>query len=146
VIARNASLTAPVTTRIVSVCGAVHAARLGDVAGNVLFPATNSSELGAAYRAFLFHYYRRADFERRSPMLWLALGFFALVAILGRRVGVLSLRGVGVGLILVTAFVVRLGLRSGRVERPSPHRARGFGVIAPTAEGSYQTLFQAAQE
>jgi uncharacterized membrane protein len=50
--------------------------------------------------------YAFVDFERRSPLLWLALGFFALVAILGRRVGVLSLLGVGVGLLLVTAFVV----------------------------------------
>lgn len=50
--------------------------------------------------------YAFVDFERRSPILWLALSFFALVAILGRRVGVLSLLGVGVGLILVTAFVV----------------------------------------
>lgn len=50
--------------------------------------------------------YSFVDYERRAPLLWLALGFFALVALLGRRVGVLSLLGVGVGLILVTAFVV----------------------------------------
>jgi len=50
--------------------------------------------------------YGFVDFERRTPLLWLALGFFALVAILGRRVGVLSLLGVVVGLILVTIFVV----------------------------------------
>lgn len=36
----------------------------------------------------------------------LALGFFVLVAALGRRVGVLSLLGVGVGLVIVTKFVV----------------------------------------
>lgn len=50
--------------------------------------------------------YSFVDYERRAPLLWLALGFFVLVAVLGRRVGVLSLLGVGVGLILVTAFVV----------------------------------------
>jgi uncharacterized membrane protein len=50
--------------------------------------------------------YSFVDYERRAPLLWLALGFFALVALLGRRVGVLSLLGVGVGLIIVTAFVV----------------------------------------
>jgi uncharacterized membrane protein len=50
--------------------------------------------------------YGFVDFERRTPLLWLALSFFAVVAILGRRVGVLSLVGVVVGLILVTAFVI----------------------------------------
>jgi uncharacterized membrane protein len=50
--------------------------------------------------------YAFVDFERRAPLLWLALGFFALVAVLGRRVGVLSLLGVGVGLLLITTFVV----------------------------------------
>jgi uncharacterized membrane protein len=50
--------------------------------------------------------YGFVDFERRTPLLWLALSFFAFVAILGRRVGVLSLLGVIVGLILVTVFVI----------------------------------------
>jgi uncharacterized membrane protein len=50
--------------------------------------------------------YGFVDFERRTPLLWLALSFFAVVAILGRRVGVLSLLGVVVGLILVTVFVI----------------------------------------
>lgn len=50
--------------------------------------------------------YSFVDYERRAPLLWLALGFFAPVGLLGRRVGVLSLLGVGVGLILVTRFVV----------------------------------------
>jgi uncharacterized membrane protein len=50
--------------------------------------------------------YGFVDFERRTPLLWLALSFFALVAVLGRRVGVLSLLGVVVGLLLVTLFVI----------------------------------------
>lgn len=50
--------------------------------------------------------YGFVDFERGMPLLWLALGFVVLVAALGRRVGVLSLVGVGVGLVLVTKFVV----------------------------------------
>ena len=35
--------------------------------------------------------YSFVDYERRAPLLWLALGFFALVALLGRRVGALLL-------------------------------------------------------
>ena len=50
--------------------------------------------------------YGFVDFERGTPLLLLALGFFVLVVALGRRVGVLSLLGVGVGLVLVTKFVV----------------------------------------
>jgi uncharacterized membrane protein len=50
--------------------------------------------------------YGFVDFERRMPLLWLALSFVAVVAVLGRRVGVLSLLAVVVGLIVVTVFVI----------------------------------------
>ncbi|MGH2941953.1 MAG: YibE/F family protein [Solirubrobacteraceae bacterium] len=50
--------------------------------------------------------YGFVDFERRTPLVWLGLSFFAVVAILGRRVGVLSLLAVVVGLVLVTVFVI----------------------------------------
>lgn len=50
--------------------------------------------------------YGFVDFERGTPLLVLALGFLVLVAALGRRVGLLSLVGVGAGLVLVTKFVV----------------------------------------
>lgn len=46
------------------------------------------------------------DFRRGTPLLVLAFGFLALVTALGRRVGVLSLLGVVLGLLLVTKFVV----------------------------------------
>ena len=46
------------------------------------------------------------DFERKAPMLWLALGFALLVVVLGRRRGFLSLVGLGVSLFLVVQFVV----------------------------------------
>lgn len=72
--------------------------------------------------------YAFVDFERRSPLLWLALGFFALVAILGRRVGVLSLLGVGVGLLLVTAFVV-------------PAILEGESPFAVALVGSFAAMF-----
>jgi uncharacterized membrane protein len=72
--------------------------------------------------------YAFVDFERRTPLLWLALAFFALVAILGRRVGVLSLVGVGVGLILVTAFVV-------------PAILAGESPFAVAVVGSFAAMF-----
>ena len=50
--------------------------------------------------------YGFVDFERRAPLGWIALIFIVLVIALGRRVGFLSLVGLGVGLVLVTAFVV----------------------------------------
>lgn len=50
--------------------------------------------------------YGFVDFERAIPLVVLALGFLVFVATVGRRVGVLSLLGVGVGLVLVTKFVV----------------------------------------
>lgn len=50
--------------------------------------------------------YRMADFERRAPMLWLALAFALLVVVFGRVRGALSLAGLGIGLALVLVFIV----------------------------------------
>jgi len=50
--------------------------------------------------------YGYVDFERRMPLLWLALGFTVLVIVLGRRVGALSLMGLVIGLLVITSFVV----------------------------------------
>ena len=50
--------------------------------------------------------YRLADFERRAPMLWLALAFALLVILFGRIRGALSLAGLGVGLGIVVLFIV----------------------------------------
>jgi uncharacterized membrane protein len=50
--------------------------------------------------------YSLVDFERRGPMLWLALIFIAAVILLGRLRGALSLVGLGVSLALVLVFVV----------------------------------------
>jgi uncharacterized membrane protein len=50
--------------------------------------------------------YSLVDFERRGPMLWLALIFIAAVLLLGRLRGALSLVGLGVSLALVLVFVV----------------------------------------
>jgi uncharacterized membrane protein len=50
--------------------------------------------------------YAFVDFERRAPLIWLALGFGLLVVVLGRRRGVLSLVGLAISLVLVVEFVV----------------------------------------
>jgi uncharacterized membrane protein len=50
--------------------------------------------------------YSFVDFERRGPMLWLALIFVATVLLLGRLRGALSLVGLALSLALVLVFVV----------------------------------------
>ena len=50
--------------------------------------------------------YALADFERRLPLLWLALGFGALVVALGRWRGARALVGLGASLGVVVGFVV----------------------------------------
>jgi uncharacterized membrane protein len=50
--------------------------------------------------------YSLVDFERRAPMLWLALAFGLLVVVFGRLRGALSLVGLGLSLVVVLAFVV----------------------------------------
>lgn len=46
------------------------------------------------------------DFERRSPMLWLAIAFAALVIAFGRLRGALSLLGLAISLAIVLVFIV----------------------------------------
>jgi hypothetical protein len=50
--------------------------------------------------------YALADFERRTPMLWLAVAFAVLVIAFGRLRGALSLLGLAISLIVILAFVV----------------------------------------
>jgi uncharacterized membrane protein len=50
--------------------------------------------------------YTLADFERRAPILWLALAFALLVVAFGRLRGALSLIGLAISLAIVLAFVV----------------------------------------
>jgi uncharacterized membrane protein len=50
--------------------------------------------------------YSLADFERRGPMLWLALAFVVLVVGFGRLRGALSLLGLGLSLGVVLVFIV----------------------------------------
>jgi uncharacterized membrane protein len=50
--------------------------------------------------------YNFVDFERRSPMLWLAVAFAVLVIAFGRLRGALSLLGLAASLVVVVVFVV----------------------------------------
>jgi uncharacterized membrane protein len=50
--------------------------------------------------------YSLADYERKAPMLWLAVAFSALVIITGRWRGLTSLIGLGLSLAIVLFFIV----------------------------------------
>ena len=50
--------------------------------------------------------YTLVDFERRGPLLWLAIVFAALVVVFGRLRGALSLVGLAISLAVVVAFIV----------------------------------------
>lgn len=50
--------------------------------------------------------YAFVDFERRTPMLWLALAFAALVIVVGRLRGALSLLGLLASLAVIVLFIV----------------------------------------
>jgi len=69
--------------------------------GDVLRVAPEAPLPGARERS-----YTLADFERRAPMLWLAIAFTALVVVFGRLRGALSLVGLAVSLVVVVAFVL----------------------------------------
>ncbi len=47
-----------------------------------------------------------ADFERRSPLLWLAVAFAVLVVVVGRWRGLRALVGLGGSLLIVVGFIV----------------------------------------
>lgn len=51
-------------------------------------------------------FYRLADFERRAPMVWLAVAFALLVVVFGRLRGAMSLVGLVVSLAIVLVFIV----------------------------------------
>ena len=69
--------------------------------------------------------YTLTDFERRSPMLWLAIGFAALVILFGRLRGALSLVGLALSLAIILVFVVPAILDGG-----DPLWVAIFGALA----------------
>lgn len=50
--------------------------------------------------------YSLSDFERRMPLLWLALAFAVVVIAAGRWKGVRALAGLGLSLVIVVGFIV----------------------------------------
>jgi uncharacterized membrane protein len=50
--------------------------------------------------------YSLSDFERRMPLLWLAVAFAAIVIVSGRWKGARALAGLGISLVIVVGFVV----------------------------------------
>jgi len=69
--------------------------------GDVLRVAPEEPLPGGRERSYIL-----ADFERRAPMLWLAIAFAALVVVFGRLRGALSLVGLAASLVVVVAFVL----------------------------------------
>jgi uncharacterized membrane protein len=65
----------------------IRVAALGDVSG--------------VERSYVF-----ADFDRRPPMIWLAIAFAALVVLFGRFRGAMSLVGLVISLVIVLVFIV----------------------------------------
>jgi uncharacterized membrane protein len=53
-----------------------------------------------------FERYSFADFDRRAPLLWLAVGFAVLAVVLARWRGALAVLGFALSLLLVTKFLV----------------------------------------
>jgi uncharacterized membrane protein len=77
-------------------------------------------EAGEASTAYTF-----SDFERRTPMLWLAIAFAALVIVFGRLRGALSLLGLAASLAVVLIFIVPAIL-----DGESPLAVAIFGSLA----------------
>jgi uncharacterized membrane protein len=50
--------------------------------------------------------YAFSDFDRRAPMLWLLVGFAAVVIVFGRRRGLLSLLGLAASIAVVVVFLI----------------------------------------
>jgi hypothetical protein len=69
--------------------------------------------------------YSLADFERRAPLLWLAVGFALLVLVTGRWQGLRALLGLAGSLLVVIGFIVPAILDGGR-----PAGVALFGSLA----------------
>ena len=50
--------------------------------------------------------YTFSDYDRRGPMLWLLVGFAAVVVLFGRLRGVMSLIGLGISIAVIATFIV----------------------------------------
>ena len=66
-------------------------------------PASADTDLAPQADGPLYNF---VDFERRAPMLWLAIAFAGLVILFGRLRGALSLLGLAASLLVVIFFIV----------------------------------------
>src|SRR5829696_6498129 len=96
-------------------------------AGNRLRVARNAQTEGAPE----LQPYAIADFDRRSPMLWLLITFIVIVAVLGPRRGVMALVGLGVSLAGGLAVMVATLTRAHGLGPKS--RAAALGTAASLA-------------
>jgi uncharacterized membrane protein len=78
-----------------------------DVGDRIRVQATAPADTAApANQAEVASLYLFVDFERRGPLLWLAIAFAVLVVIFGRLRGAMSLVGLALSLVIVLGFVV----------------------------------------
>jgi uncharacterized membrane protein len=104
----------------------VDAARQAGVdVGDKVRLAPNPLPPGASIGGVRPDRYSLADFERRMPLLWLALGFAALVVVTGRLKGLRALVGLVLSLVIVVGFIVP-SILDGR----SPEAAALVGALA----------------
>ncbi len=69
------------------------------VTRNTVAPPAEATGLAAEQYSF-------SDFDRRSPLLWLAIAFAVLAVVLTRWRGVLAIVGVGLSILLITGFLI----------------------------------------
>lgn len=69
------------------------------VTRNTMAPPAGATGIAAEQYSF-------SDFDRRSPLLWLAIAFAVLAVVLTRWRGVLAIVGVGLSILLITAFLI----------------------------------------
>jgi uncharacterized membrane protein len=108
VVTRSASVGCP--GPVVQRCLAIDV-RLdsGDSAHIDIGPAGTVAPVGAGTRVRVQRAggsYTCAGVDRREPLLWLAVAFAVLVAVITRLRGVLAIAGLGISLLLVTRFLV----------------------------------------
>ncbi|HWG55324.1 MAG TPA: YibE/F family protein [Gaiellaceae bacterium] len=82
------------------------AGRLGLDVGDEIRVSENQLPPDAQVGGVGIERFSLADFERRAPLLWLALVFGVLVVVLGRWKGIRALVGLGASLGIVVGFVV----------------------------------------
>jgi uncharacterized membrane protein len=116
--------------------------RRSDVGAGSGVPPADLPDAKPGARPLGQYTYSIVDYDRRMPMLWLAIAFAALVILAGRLRGLLSLVGLGASILVVTQFVVPAMLegRSAFLVALVGSLAAMFLTIALTSGLSVQSL------